>query len=76
MDKEDWGEEYNKLADLYAIKCKEVRELKDKNKQIRTDAIEEFIDKFIKRTQLRKMTKAECINTMYVLADELKEQNK
>lgn len=44
------------------------------DKQIKADAIDEFVDKFIKRTQLRQMTKAECINTMYVLADEVKEQ--
>lgn len=40
----------------------------------KSDAIDEFIDKFIKRTHLRQMTKAECIRTMYVLAEELKEQ--
>lgn len=42
--------------------------------QIRADAIEEFVDEFIKRTQLRQMTKAECIKVMYDIADELKKK--
>lgn len=44
-DNEDWGKEYSKLADLYAIKCNEVRELKEKNKQIREEVIEEITQK-------------------------------
>lgn len=51
-------------------------DLEEYRKQIKAEAFDEFIDKFIKRTLLRQMTKAECINTMYVLAEELKEQDK
>lgn len=42
-------------------------------KKIRADAINEFIDKFIKRNQFKQMNKCECINAMYVLAEQLKE---
>lgn len=47
-DNQDWGEEYSKLADLYAIKCNEVRELKEKNKQIKIEAVKEFVKAYIK----------------------------
>lgn len=64
----------------YDGNCKEhelnktIELMKEYAEQIRADAIYKFIDKFKKRTQLRQMTKEECINTMYVLADEVKEQ--
>lgn len=51
-------------------------DLDSHDKIIQENAIDEFISKFIKRTQLRQMTKAECINTMYVISDELKENKK
>lgn len=47
---------------------------REHDKQIRADALDEFIDKFIKRNQFKQMTRCECINDMYVLAEELKEQ--
>lgn len=47
MDNEDWGAEYSKLADLYAVKCKEVRELQAQNKQIRADVVEEHFTKIM-----------------------------
>lgn len=43
---------------------------------LKADAIDEFIDKFIKRNQFKQMNRCECINDMYVLAEQLKEQNK
>lgn len=45
-------------------------------KDARADAIDEFIDKFIKRNQFKQMNKCECINAMYVLAEQLKGQKK
>lgn len=56
----------------YGCECFEL-DLEEHDKQIRADAIDKFVDKFIKRTQLRQMTKSECINTMYDLAEQLKE---
>ncbi|MBQ0088214.1 MAG: hypothetical protein KBT27_02640 [Prevotellaceae bacterium] len=48
-DNEYWGKEYTKLADLYAIKCKQVRELEEKNRQIKAEVIEETLNKVTKR---------------------------
>lgn len=42
-----------------------VVDLVEWEKNIRTNAIDEFIHKFKMRTQLRQMSKSECISTMY-----------
>lgn len=44
------------------------------DKQVRSKAIDEFIDKFLAQTQLRQMTKPECVRKMYDIACEIKEQ--
>lgn len=46
-------------------------DLDEHDKQIREDVLKEFINKFVKRNQLKQMTKSECINSMYILREEL-----
>ena len=49
--------------------------LENHDKQVRVKAVDEFIDKFLGQTQLRQMTKSECVSKMYDIACEIKEQN-
>ena len=57
-DDEDWGKEYCKLVDLYAIKCQKVRELEDKFKQIRA----EVIDEVMRRAETIQLEQIENLN--------------
>lgn len=64
-----YKEEVERLERMYGIEP-----IDEHDKQISADAIDEFIDKFIKRNQFKQMTRCECINDMYVLAEQLKER--
>lgn len=78
----DWGKEYSKLADLYAKKCKEVRELKDKNKQITAEVIDELLKQVRKEEKwlFKVIGSNQNINIafggIYAKAEQLKERNK
>lgn len=50
-----------KVYDAFRVEVK----LDDWEKQIKSEAVREFIHKFERRTQLRQMSKSECISTMY-----------
>lgn len=55
------------------FECAGTVTVEDIKAEARQSAIDEFIEKFIKRNQFKQMNKCECINAMYVLAEQLKE---
>lgn len=63
-----------KLVTEFGVAFSEL-DTSEHDKKVRSDAIDKFIDKFIKINQFKQMNKGDCITAMYVLAEALKENN-